>query len=104
MEIGGYKYSKGCIVVGSIDDHDQPNFSIVKEFLVTPIKDILFVCHAIAIITYSRHYHCYEVKKLEDVQILRYKRLCDFHPLTIVTPFTCSGLFVSLKYYLFKSV
>ena len=102
MEIAGTRYSKGSIVVHSLDQFDIPNFCSLIEFLVTPHNEILFVCTALVTTCYDHHYHAYQITYTDEIIVLHHENLHDYHPLTVVTPVGCSNTFVSLKYHLFN--
>ncbi len=80
--IRGTKYAVNYLVICYLDDDEDPVFGAIKDIIVTPRNECLFI---LTPFFYNTHFHAYEVTEVNDNQILIYRQqeLRDFHPLTI---------------------
>ncbi len=103
MTIRNVSYAKGHIVVVNVDEDEVPHFAIIVEFLVTPLSEILFVCHSLVTVEYSKHHHAYQVSQTNDVDVVKHTDLHDYHPLSTCYVAGSSYTFVCVKYRLLPS-
>ncbi len=79
----------------------MPIFGKIKDIIITPEKECLFILTPYESMTFNKHFHSYEVIACTDDSTLIYhqQELLDFHPLAISKSFVSnSPTFIRLKY------
>lgn len=103
MTVRNVRYARNNVVVVHVDEDEVPHFAVIVEFLVTPLSEILFVCHSCVTVGYSKHHHAYQVSLTNDVVVLKHMDLHDYHPLSTCCVAGSSYSFVCVKYRLLPS-
>jgi hypothetical protein len=81
VKVCGSKYKVGNVVVLSFDN-DMPTFGAILHIMHASGKKT-FVVQKKFTVTYSSHYHAYEVVGIDDMAAVGYLELADWHPLNL---------------------
>lgn len=95
----GTKYALSYIVL-CYHEEEMPVFGKIKDIVVTPAQECLFILTPFVATTFNTHFHAFEVSPLtEETLIYHQRELADFHPLSTSKSFTTSSpMFVCTKY------
>jgi len=68
-----------CVVTGGTDD-DGPEFGIISDVFVNDNREVGLLYHMLSTVSYSTHFHAYEVRKVSKKNFLPVTDLLDYHP------------------------
>jgi hypothetical protein len=85
VKVCGSKYKTGDVVILSFEN-DWPTFGAILHIMHASGK-VTFVVQKLFTVTYSSHYHAYEVERTDDRTAVGYLNLADWHPLSLHTGF-----------------
>ena len=77
--MNGTTYRRNDVLACDTND-EEPTFCEVVDILDTTVSQI-FVVQLFAIVSYSQHYHAYEVAPAGNITVYRHSDFVDYHPL-----------------------
>ena len=101
VNIKGTQYKRNdCIMTGFT--HDEPKFArIVDIVFVESHQAPIFICELLTTVSYSSHYHSYEVVSNETYNIITLDTLVDHNVLSMYQTFQNRfKYYITLKYYI----
>jgi len=87
-----------CVVVDASDD-DGPKFGVISDVLVNKDGEVGLVYEVLSIVSFSYHFHAYEVRKQKAKRFVAVEDLFDHHPV-LFNKATNGKLYVTLHHLL----
>ena len=100
VKVRGITYKIGYVVV--LSSGLTPVFGLIDNIIVYDVDRFFYVCNVMETVCFSEHFHCFEVEKSSDMEVIEYDRIYDYTPLYLYT--VNNTLYIPLKYHLKENV